>query len=155
MTLLDLIRRLLARPATRPVVPTTTTIVPPAYADAQLLGLHNAMRANAGLPPLALDATLTGTARAFAAELARRDVLTHTSSDGSSPWDRIYAAGYPRVAVGENAAQGQDTPAFAVQCWMESSGHRANILGWQYARVGFGYAASAKGTPYWIADFGG
>ena len=127
----------------------------PADRDTQLLALHNAERAKAGLPPLGLDATLTGAARAFAAELARRDVITHEGLDGSSPWDRIYAAGYPRVAVGENAAQGQDTPAFAVQCWMESSGHRANILGRQYARVGFGYAASAKGTPYWIADFGG
>lgn len=158
MTFREWLLRLLLR---RPAPPATTPPAPPSGPGPalpgdlhdQLLGLHNDERARAGLAPLAADGRLAGAAGAFAAELARRGVLTHQGADGSWPWDRIPRFGWPAGStMGENAALGQRTPTEAVADWMTSPGHRANVLG-SYTHVGFGVADGAAGRS-WVADFG-
>ena len=64
-------------------------------------------------------------------------------------------AGYSYRTAGENIAMGQKTAESVMNGWMNSSGHRANILGNGYKKIGVGYAVNAKGTPYWVQIFAG
>lgn len=134
-----------------------------AKANAELVELHNAERSRAGLAGLAPDGRLASAALGQARDCAGRDLLTHTGSDGSDCGTRIARAGYGFTRCAENAARqpqappgwpGGDvrTPGRAMAGWMDSPGHRANVLG-PYARMGAGWADSADGTRYWVVDF--
>jgi uncharacterized protein YkwD len=79
-----------------------------------------------------------------------RDYFSHTSPDGQGPGDRAAAAGYPRWS-GENIAAGYPTPAAVVEGWMNSAGHRANILNCQSKATGVGYDARRN---MWTQMFG-
>jgi uncharacterized protein YkwD len=155
-------------PATRPQPPPVPTPIPvptpPPKVDppagpsidglsAALLGCHNEARIKAKLPPLTIDPQLTRAAQAHAVAMAKAQVMSHGNlGDGDFP-DRIFAAGYPpRSAVAENIAWGQPDAETAFADWMDSAGHRANILG-PYTQCGFGTAMVA-GRIYWCADFG-
>jgi uncharacterized protein YkwD len=97
---------------------------------AEVLRLVNHERAQGGLRTLTLDAKLTDAARAHALDLVKRGVLTHRGADGSSVGDRATRAGYAWSRIAENVAGGtiDMPPQAAVEGWMNSPGHRANLL---------------------------
>jgi uncharacterized protein YkwD len=87
--------------------------------------------------------------------MATNDYFSHTAPDGSTFVDRAVAAGYPRnEAGGENIAMGYRTAADVMDGWMDSEGHRANILNCDFAAIGVGLARDSGGTPYWTQVFG-
>lgn len=115
----------------------------------------NAERTAAGRSPLTLSSPLTQAAQAHAEDLARRRTLSHTGADGSSVADRVTRRGYRYRRVGENVAfQGGYRDAVqVVDNWMNSSGHRANILQSDFTEIGIGYAASGD-RHYFVQVFG-
>jgi uncharacterized protein YkwD len=122
---------------------------------AEVIALTNAERAAAGLPPLADDRLLTNAAQAHSADMVARDFYSHTSPDGSEPWHRASAAGSTHRTVGENIACGQRSPAEVVRGWMDSPGHRANILKPAFTHIGIGFAGGGRAGTYWTQLFGG
>ena len=108
----------------------------------------------AGLPPLAVDALLTNAAQAHSADMVARAFYSHTSPDGSEPWHRAAAAGSTRRTIGENIACGQRSAAEVVQGWMDSPGHRANILKPAFTHIGVGFAGGGSAGTYWTQLFG-
>ncbi|MQY37649.1 hypothetical protein SRB17_56530 [Streptomyces sp. RB17] len=124
-------------------------------AAAEVVALTNAERGRAGLPPLAADLQLTAAAQAHCADMVARDFYDHVAPDGSRPWDRAAAAGYRRRTIGENIACGQRSPAEVVDGWMNSPGHRANILKREFGHIGVGFAGGGRAGTYWAQLFGG
>jgi len=100
--------------------------------------LTNVERAKAGCGTLRIDARLTTAARLHSQDMVDRGYFSHTSPEGEGPGDRAEAAGYPRWS-GENIAAGYATPAAVVRGWMNSDGHRANILNCSSKATGVGY----------------
>ncbi|MET9818771.1 MULTISPECIES: CAP domain-containing protein [unclassified Streptomyces] len=132
-------------------------LTPDGLADtaAAVTGLTNRERARAGLPPLAADPLLTAAAQAHSADMVARAFYSHTAPDGSRPWDRAAAAGSTRRSIGENIACGQRSPADVVEGWMNSPGHRANILKPGFTHIGIGFAGGGRAGTYWTQLFGG
>ncbi|MDX2545841.1 CAP domain-containing protein [Streptomyces sp. WI04-05B] len=121
---------------------------------AEVTDLTNRERARAGLAPLATDALLTRAAQAHSTDMVVRAFYSHTGPDGSRPWDRAAAAGSTRRTIGENIACGQRSPAEVVEGWMNSPGHRANILKREFTHIGIGFAGGGKAGTYWTQLFG-
>ena len=124
----------------------------------QMLVEVNRIRSSNGLGSLALTAELDEAAQGHAADMAARGRLSHTGSDGSGADDRILRAGYRYREYAENIAQGQTSVAETVASWMDSSGHRANMLLPDVRDLGVGYA---EGQPagrvpgnYWVIVLG-
>jgi uncharacterized protein YkwD len=115
--------------------------------------LTNAERDAAGCGELATDERLRSSARGHSEDMAANDYFDHTSRDGRSPFDRMGDAGYPDPAA-ENIAYGYPSPAEVVDGWMDSEGHRDNILECSYAAIGVGLAYDGDGRPYWTQNFG-
>ncbi|MFE6157721.1 CAP domain-containing protein [Streptomyces sp. NPDC056486] len=120
-----------------------------------VLRLTNAERTAAGLRPLAPDPLLTVAAQGHSADMVARAFYSHTSPDGGEPWHRASAAGSTHRAIGENIACGQRTPAEVVDGWMNSPGHRANILKPSFTHLGVGFAGGGSAGTYWTQLFGG
>jgi uncharacterized protein YkwD len=80
--------------------------------------------------------------------------MSHTGSDGSSPFDRMKRYGYNYRWAGENVAAGQSSPQDAMRSWMNSSGHRKNILNGKFRDIGVGYARGGRYGHYWTQTFG-
>lgn len=118
----------------------------------QVLSLVNAERAKAGCGPLTANATLARAAQAHSDDMAARDFFDHTNPDGADPGDRVTASGYPWSTYGENIAMGQRTPEQVMEAWMNSPGHRANILNCDFKELGVGIHDG--GGPYWTQVFG-
>ncbi|MFI6369355.1 CAP domain-containing protein [Streptomyces sp. NPDC050546] len=116
--------------------------------------LTNRERARAGLPPLAVDPLLTTAAQAHSADMVARAFYSHTAPDGGQPWDRAAQAGSTRRSIGENIACGQRSPADVVAGWMNSPGHRANILKPGFTHIGVGFAGGGRAGTYWTQLFG-
>lgn len=119
----------------------------------KILELVNKERAKAGLEKLSLDATLNK-----AADIRAKELLTsfsHTRPDGSSPFTVLEEYNYSYKAVGENIAAGQKTPQEVVEAWMNSEGHRANILSADFKKLGVGYCESnsSEYSHYWVQLF--
>lgn len=121
---------------------------------ADVVALTNRERAAAGLRPLAVDPHLTTAAQAHCADMAARRFYSHTSPEGGEPWDRAAAAGSSRRTIGENIACGQRSAAEVVEGWMNSPGHRANILKPAFTHIGAGYAGGGPAGTYWTQLFG-
>ncbi|MGW2782607.1 CAP domain-containing protein [Streptomyces populi] len=121
----------------------------------EVIALTNTERASAGLAPLTADVRLTVAAQAHSADMVARDFYAHTSPEGGRPWDRAAAAGCAHRAIGENIACGQRSPAEVVQGWMDSPGHRANILEPDFTHIGIGLAGGGRAGTYWTQLFGG
>lgn len=87
--------------------------------------------------------------------MALRNFMSHTGSRGSTVARRVAAQGFHYSSVGENVAAGQSSVAKAMESWMNSPGHRANILNPAYRFFGAGYAYNAKATycHYWTQNF--
>jgi uncharacterized protein YkwD len=123
----------------------------------ELLRLTNAERTKRGLAALRLSPTLSSAAQRHAQDMIQRRYFDHTSPDGSQPRDRARAAGYQQANyVGENIAAGQDNAEAVVAGWMDSQGHRRNILNKNFKEIGFGYdySASDEYGHYWVQVFG-
>lgn len=120
-----------------------------------VLRLTNAERTAAGLRPLAPDPLLTVAAQGHSADMIARAFYAHTSPDGGEPWHRASAAGSTHRSIGENIACGQRTPAEVVDGWMNSPGHRANILKPSFTHLGVGFAGGGSAGTYWTQLFGG
>lgn len=109
-----------------------------------LLSSTNAKRGENGLGSLALSAVLSQAAQSKAADMAARNYWSHNTPDGQEPWVFINQVGYAYLAAGENLAYGFATSNDAIVGWMNSPGHRANILNGKYTEVGFGIVNSAS-----------
>lgn len=120
--------------------------------EGEVVALVNAERAAAGCGPVAADAGLAGVARAHSADMRDRGYFSHTTPEGRSPWDRAAAAGVSGASA-ENIAQGHGDAASVVAGWMDSPGHRANILDCANTRLGVGVAQGAGG-PWCTQLFG-
>ncbi|MFJ6929229.1 sigma-70 family RNA polymerase sigma factor [Streptomyces nigra] len=119
----------------------------------QVVALVNKERAAAGCGPLAEDSLLDKSAQAHSADMAARDFFDHTNPDGAGPGQRITAAGYRWSTYGENIAMGQQTPEAVMESWMNSPGHRANILNCSFKDIGVG-VHEGPGGPWWTQNFG-
>ena len=115
----------------------------PALAE-EMLGLINQERAVDGLGPLALDAELTELAAQFAAEMATDDFFAHLTRDGRDPFDRMTSSYISYRYAGENLALAPSVQV-AHKELMASDGHRANILGRNYGRIGIGVVKTDRG----------
>jgi uncharacterized protein YkwD len=114
--------------------------------------LTNAQRERHGCAPLRTDSRLRTAARDHSADMRDRGYFDHDTPNGTSPWDRIKAQGYADPGA-ENIARGYGTAAAVVAGWMDSPGHRANILNCDLKAVGIGVAYGPSG-PWWTQDFG-
>ncbi|MFI6493465.1 sigma-70 family RNA polymerase sigma factor [Streptomyces sp. NPDC050564] len=125
----------------------------PTSTVAQVVALVNKERAAAGCGPLTEDAQLEKAAQGHSDDMAARNFFDHTNPDGTDPGQRITAAGYRWSTYGENIAQGQQTPQAVMESWMNSAGHRANILNCSFKDIGVG-VHKGSGGPWWTQDFG-
>ena len=118
--------------------------------EQQVVTLVNAERVKYGLAALTLDETLCGYARVKSQDMHDQGYFSHTSPTYGSPFDMMRAFGVSYRTAGENIAMGYATPAAVVEAWMNSEGHRANILSANYTTLGVGYAADGG---YWTQWF--
>ncbi|MEV5336098.1 CAP domain-containing protein [Streptomyces werraensis] len=123
-----------------------------ATAAAEVLRLVNAERAKVGCSPVTADSALTALATAFSDDMAGRGFFDHTDPDGDTPWDRAQAAGISNLG-GENIARGQADAESVMQAWMDSPGHKANILNCDFKTLGVGVHLG-PGGPWWTQNFG-
>ncbi|MFD4941478.1 CAP domain-containing protein [Streptomyces sp. NPDC058409] len=144
-----------AAPASTPKPAASTSAPEPAApasgAAARILTLVNSERSKAGCSPLTMNAKLTKAAQDHSADMASHRNMSHTGSDGSAPGDRITRAGYQWSAYGENVAYGYSTPESVMAGWMDSPGHKRNILDCSFKEIGVGLAQPGN---YWTQDFG-
>ncbi|MEU2986528.1 CAP domain-containing protein [Micromonospora aurantiaca] len=117
----------------------------------KVVTIVNQERAKAGCKALTVNAKLNLAAQRHSQDQADHQKMDHTGSDGSQPWDRVKAAGYSYRMVGENVAWNYQTPAAVMEGWMNSEGHRKNILNCSYTQIGVGVARS--NGPYWTQVF--
>ncbi|KAB2374188.1 sigma-70 family RNA polymerase sigma factor [Actinomadura montaniterrae] len=120
--------------------------------EQQVVDLVNRNRAKAGCRPLRVSPALHKAAQAHTEDMASRHALDHRGSGGTDPGDRITAAGFRWSAWAENIAQGQASPPAVVTAWMNSQGHRANILNCGLTVIGVGFVRGSGG-PWWTQDF--
>ncbi|MGG8409346.1 CAP domain-containing protein, partial [Streptomyces sp. 12297] len=123
-----------------------------AYAK-KVIALANAERARAGCAPLRTDKRLMAAAQAHANDMAKRNYYSHTSPEGRSAGDRMTKAGYRWMRWGENIYKSPRTPSKAMAGWMDSPGHRANILDCRFKDIGVGVNLKSNG-PWWVQNFG-
>lgn len=115
-----------------------------------LVRLTNRERADAGCAPLHTDRRLRASAQAHSEDMSANDYFSHTARDGRGSYERMSAAGHPAPG-GENIAYGYPDPAEVVQVWMESAGHRRNILDCEFTAIGVGFDPDGS---YWTQHFG-
>lgn len=118
--------------------------------EQEVVRLVNAERAKQGLKPLTHNWELSRVARYKSQDMCDRRYFSHTSPTYGSPFTMIKNFGISYRTAGENIAMGYKTPAAVVQGWMNSSGHRANILSASFTQIGVGYVANGN---YWTQMF--
>jgi uncharacterized YkwD family protein/spore coat assembly protein SafA len=121
--------------------------------ESQVVKLVNAERAKQGLQPLTENWQLSRVARYKSADMAAKNYFSHTSPTYGSPFRMMESFGIKYSSAGENIAYGQKTPEQVMTAWMNSPGHRSNILSPSYSQIGVGYATNKSGTPYWTQMF--
>ena len=117
----------------------------------QVVNLVNQERAKAGLSPVTADTSIQAAAQVRAKEIEKS--FSHTRPDGSSFSTALTQQGVTYRGSGENIAWGQKTPEQVMNGWMNSEGHRANILNKNFTKIGVGYHQNASGTNYWTQLF--
>lgn len=117
------------------------------YAN-EILSLVNQERAKAGLQPLTLDSKLSTVATDKAKDMANNHYFDHTSPTYGSPFDMMKQYGIQFMAAGENIAMGQQSPQEVMTQWMNSQGHRENILNTNFTKIGIGFY-----NGYWVQEF--
>lgn len=119
----------------------------------EVVKLVNAERAKAGLQPLKENWELSRVARYKSQDMIDKNYFSHTSPTYGSPFQMMKDFGISYQAAGENIAAGQRTPAEVVQAWMNSEGHRKNILSPSYTEIGVGYVKGGSYGHYWTQMF--
>ena len=118
--------------------------------EVQVQQLVNQERSKAGLPALQMDWELQRTARIKACDMAENKYFSHQSPSYGSPFDMMKQFGITYKTAGENIAEGQRTPQEVMQAWMNSQGHRENILKREYTHIGVGYCEQGN---HWVQMF--
>lgn len=118
----------------------------------QVIDLTNQERAKGGLPALKADTQLSGVALKKSQDMQAKNYFSHTSPTYGSPFDMMRDMGVTYKTAGENIAQGQRTPQEVVQAWMNSEGHRKNIMSNEFTHIGVGYESSGN---HWTQMFVG
>jgi uncharacterized YkwD family protein len=134
---------------TVPTKPTTSTSQLSAY-ELKVVELTNVERQKAGLNVLQIDTNLSKVARLKSEDMLKNNYFSHTSPTYGSPFDMMRANGITYRAAGENIAMGQRTPEEVVKAWMNSPGHRANILNNSFTHIGVGYVGEKN---IWTQQF--
>lgn len=124
--------------------------------EAEVMRLTNAERRKAGCGSLTASSQLTQAARGHSRDMVDNGYFSHSGRDGSSAGDRIERVGYRWRTYGENIAQGQTSAQSVMSGWMNSSGHRANILNCSFTQIGVGLSrgSSGGGPMTWTQVFG-
>jgi uncharacterized protein YkwD len=143
-----------AAPTTRATIAPTATPMPDLEND--VLNQTNAARVANKCAPLKMDPHLLTAARLHSADMAENNYFDHVGLDGTGPDARMKAAGYD-ISAGwaENIADGYPTADAVMTAWLNSPGHRGNILNCGLRSIGIGIARAANGSLYWTQDFGG
>jgi len=138
-----------------PATPTRNTTVSSSNLtyEQKVTELVNIERQKAGLSSLTLDTSISNVARTKSKDMAANNYFAHQSPTYGSAGDMLKQFGIKWSAWGENIASGQRTPEAVVTAWMNSSGHRANILSTNFSKIGVGYVTNSNGTPYWTQIF--
>ena len=118
--------------------------------EEQVVQLVNQERAKAGLKPLTMNLKLSDVARAKSQDMRDNKYFSHTSPTYGSPFDMMKQFGISYRTAGENIAMGYRTPEAVMQGWMNSPGHKANILNSSFTEIGVGYVADGS---YWTQQF--
>ena len=118
--------------------------------EAEVVRLVNIEREKNGLSPLAVDWQLSRVARYKSQDMKDKSYFSHTSPTYGSPFQMIKSFGITYRSAGENIARGYTSPEAVVKGWMNSSGHRANILNKSFTHIGVGYVESGN---YWTQMF--
>ncbi|HAQ41130.1 MAG TPA: hypothetical protein DCM73_10075 [Clostridiales bacterium] len=119
--------------------------------EKRVVQLVNVEREKNGLQPLTLDSSISNVARTKSKDMSDNNYFAHQSPTHGSAGDMMRNSGINWSAWGENIASGQDTPEEVVNAWMNSEGHKANILSPNFGKIGVGYVNN--GTPYWTQMF--
>lgn len=139
----------------KPKTPNVAPLPAPTGWEGQVASLTNVERSTRGLPQLVYDAKLAEIARLHSADMNNRNFFDHKNPSGEDPGARATKAGYKWGAIGENIAAGQPSPDVVMKGWMNSPGHRSNILGNSYKRIGVGIVrkGDGQGTPVYTQMF--
>ncbi|MDY3001940.1 CAP domain-containing protein [Romboutsia timonensis] len=145
------------KPESTPSKPSTTPQQKPSTDfssyQQQVLDLVNAERTKRGISALTLDSNLSSVATKKSQDMVNKNYFDHTSPTYGSPFDMMKQFGISYRTAGENIAKGQKTPQEVVTAWMNSEGHRKNILNPNFTNLGVGIAKDSKGTTYWTQMF--
>ncbi|MEV8374940.1 CAP domain-containing protein [Kribbella sp. NPDC056861] len=166
----------IAKPSTQPSAPTKTPTKTPTTEptpdnpppppggggtnaqEREVLDLTNEARRSQGCRPLKLDDSLVEAAGSHASDMVRRHYMDHTNPDGQSAGDRMAKAGWHGNGWGENIAAGYSSAQKVVTAWLNSEGHRKNILNCKFTKIGIGYDPGQVkpdwGPGSWVQDFG-
>ena len=121
--------------------------------EKQVITLTNAQRAQYGLAPLTINWELSRMARYKSQDMVDHNYFDHNSPVYGSPFQMMKSFGISYSTAGENIAMGQRTPQEVVTAWMNSPGHRANILNKNFKQIGVGAVQAANGSIYWTQEF--
>lgn len=119
----------------------------------EVIRLVNAERAKQGLPALKANWELSRVARMKSQDMINKNYFSHQSPTYGSPFNMMENFGIKFSSAGENIAKGQQSASAVMNAWMNSPGHRSNILGTSYTQIGVGLATSKNGTKYWTQMF--
>ncbi|MFD2923612.1 CAP domain-containing protein [Halobacillus naozhouensis] len=121
--------------------------------EEKVVQLVNEERAKEGLSPLKMHDRLSDLARMKSQDMADKGYFSHTSPTYGSPFDMMQQYNFSYSAAGENIAAGQRTPQEVVEGWMNSPGHRANIMNEHFTHIGVGYVEGGSYGTYWTQLF--
>ncbi|HBH3609749.1 TPA: CAP domain-containing protein [Clostridioides difficile] len=121
----------------------------------EVVDLVNIERAKAGLNPLTLDSSISNVATKKSQDMIDNNYFSHNSPTYGSPFDMLKKFGISYKTAGENIAMGQKTPKEVVNAWMNSEGHRKNIMNPNFSKIGVGVAQKSGGSIYWTQIFVG
>ncbi|KIL45048.1 CAP domain-containing protein [Jeotgalibacillus soli] len=118
--------------------------------EQKVVDLTNAERAKQGLKPLTLDVSLSKVAKDKSLDMKQKNYFSHTSPTYGSPFDMMKSYGISYKTAGENIAMGQRSPEEVVKAWMNSEGHRKNIMSSSFTHIGVGHVEQGN---YWTQMF--
>lgn len=137
-------------PGQKLTIPTTTAVN---ALENEVIRLTNIERTKRGLPALKSNWELSRCARYKSQDMINKNYFAHQSPTYGSPFDMIESFGIRMASGGENIAMGQRTPQEVVTAWMNSPGHRGNMLSTAFTQIGVGVAKSKTGSYYWTQMF--
>jgi uncharacterized protein YkwD len=132
-----------------PPPPPPPSVVQVSDVQNSVVATVNQHRAQAGRAGVTIDGRLTAAAQRQSDDMARRQTMSHSGGDGTDGGIRIRNAGYGWSTWGENVAAGQSTPAEVMSAWLNSPGHRANILNGGVVHIGVAATTGSNGSIYW------